>query len=203
MPHYPAAWSSDMWKPIGGCSFTGGAVGITGNSALRFCLLTCLLTQWHSLAVRPSMLFPEDPCQGVDDMVSVHTPSETGSELCARQLTQAANDQGSSESGSSTPEHPVSPLHGHPTHKLGFPAFLCLGAPSHKSCASKRFIESACHRSLSKVLKGRPQKVSSLSQSVISKVSLKVALKGMRSILKGVQNRKGLKRLLTQLQMTH
>ena len=100
MPHYPAGWSSETWKPIGGCSFTG-SVGLTGNSALRF----CLLMQWHSLAFRPSMLFAEDPFQGNDDMVSVHTPSASGPELCARQLMQAATDQDSSESGSSTPEH--------------------------------------------------------------------------------------------------
>ena len=25
MPHYPAAWSQETWKPIGGCCFTGGA----------------------------------------------------------------------------------------------------------------------------------------------------------------------------------
>ena len=33
----------------------------------------------------------------------MHTPSATGPEICERQLLQAATDQGSSESGSSTP----------------------------------------------------------------------------------------------------
>ena len=27
----------ETWKPTGGCSFTGGSVGLTGNSALNFC----------------------------------------------------------------------------------------------------------------------------------------------------------------------
>ena len=65
--------------------------------------------QWHSLPFRPSVLFPEapghvrlhDPID--DDLVSVHTPSETGAKVCERQLLQAAADQGSSESGSCTP----------------------------------------------------------------------------------------------------
>ena len=37
-----------MWKPSGGCKFSGSNTGLVGNSALRF----CLLVQWHSIPVR-------------------------------------------------------------------------------------------------------------------------------------------------------
>ena len=36
MPHYPAAWVVDTWKPIEGCSFTGSPTALAGNSAFRF-----------------------------------------------------------------------------------------------------------------------------------------------------------------------
>ena len=52
MPHYPAAWSHETWKPIGGCSFTGGPCALTGNSAFR----CCLLLQWHAIVVPPTVL---------------------------------------------------------------------------------------------------------------------------------------------------
>ena len=34
MPHYPASWVVDTWKPIGGCAFTGSPVALTGNPFL-------------------------------------------------------------------------------------------------------------------------------------------------------------------------
>lgn len=49
MPHLPAAWAVDTWKPIGGCSFTGSPAALTGNSAFRF----CILLQWHPRSVDP------------------------------------------------------------------------------------------------------------------------------------------------------
>ena len=66
-------------------------------------------------------------------------------------------------------------------------------------CLPRRFIESACHRSLSKVLKGLPQKFSTLSQGVLSS-----PFKSSKETLKGIsQQGKGLQHLLTQLYMTH
>ena len=49
MPHYPAAWVVDTWKPIGGCSFTGSPTALAGSSAFRF----CLLMQWQPQAADP------------------------------------------------------------------------------------------------------------------------------------------------------
>ena len=68
MPHYPAAWVVDTWKPIEGCSFTGSPAALAGNSAFRF----CLLTQWHIT----------QPCQAVSrfqrlQTTSAHTPIPT------------------------------------------------------------------------------------------------------------------------------
>ena len=34
MPHYPAAWVVDTWKPIGGCSFTGSPLALQCFSLL-------------------------------------------------------------------------------------------------------------------------------------------------------------------------
>ena len=56
MPNYPAAWSQETWKPIGGCCFTGGPIALTGNSAFRF----CLLLRWHAISVPSTALFPAD-----------------------------------------------------------------------------------------------------------------------------------------------
>ena len=49
MPHYPAAWVVDAWKPIGGCFFTGSPTALAGNSAFRF----CLLMQWQPQVADP------------------------------------------------------------------------------------------------------------------------------------------------------
>ena len=46
--------------------------------------------QWHTVAVWPSHLFQEDHKKGGDDVVSVHTPSETDQDFLARQLMQKA-----------------------------------------------------------------------------------------------------------------
>ena len=82
MPHYPASWVVDTWKPIGGCSFTGSPVALTGNSAFRF----CLLMQWHTIATDPRHTprgggTPVDP-----DLEPFEPPQETNEELLVRQL---------------------------------------------------------------------------------------------------------------------
>ena len=112
MPHYPAAWVVDTWKPIGGCSFTGSPVALAGNSAFRF----CLLMQWHTTAIDPQHTPlghgpPPDP-----DVEPVEPPRETNSDLLVRQLLQAATDQDSQELGSqaanrSQPSLPDPQLH--------------------------------------------------------------------------------------------
>ena len=70
MPHCPAAWSFESWKPIGGCRFTGGPVALAGNSAFRF----CLLMQWHATTTPPSALFPGECVE--DDTDVARTLSE-------------------------------------------------------------------------------------------------------------------------------
>ena len=72
MPNYPAAWSQETWKPIGGCCFTGGPIALTGNSAFRF----CLLLRWHAIAVPSTALFSADRQEEVSDVESVRAVSE-------------------------------------------------------------------------------------------------------------------------------
>ena len=100
MPHYPAAWSHETWKPIGGCSFTGGPCALTGNSAFR----RCLLLQWHAIVVPPTVLFPNAGKEDDSDVESACTVSETNQTFLERSLLAAAADQNSRESGSSSPE---------------------------------------------------------------------------------------------------
>ena len=100
MPHYPAAWSQETWKPIGGCSFTGGPCALTGNSAFR----RCLLLQWHAIVVPPTALFPQERTEEDTDVESARTVSETDQTFLERSLLAAAADQNSRESGSSPPE---------------------------------------------------------------------------------------------------
>ena len=96
MPHYPASWVVDTWKPIGGCAFTGSPVALTGNSAFRF----CLLMQWHTIATDP-LHTPRGGGTPVDpDLEPFEPPQETNEELLVRQLLQAATDQHSQECGS-------------------------------------------------------------------------------------------------------
>ena len=102
MPHYPAAWVVDTWKPIGGCSFAGSPTALAGNSAFCF----CLLMQWHPHAVDPHHTpfghgIPPDP-----DVEPVAPLRETDSELLVRQLLQAATDQHSQECGSQAVNKP-------------------------------------------------------------------------------------------------
>lgn len=73
MPHYPAAWSRETWKPIGGCCFTGGPSVLTGNSAFRF----SLLLQWHAIWVPPTTLFPTARHEEDSDVESTRTVSES------------------------------------------------------------------------------------------------------------------------------
>ena len=47
MPNLPPAWTVETWKPVGGCKFTGYSSGVTGTSALRFCLLVKWLYLIH------------------------------------------------------------------------------------------------------------------------------------------------------------
>ena len=100
MPYYPAAWSSESWKPIGGCCFTGVPSALTGNSAFRF----CLLLQWHAIAIPPTALFPGARIEEDTDVESARTLSEPDQDFLARSLLAAATDQNSRESGSSLPK---------------------------------------------------------------------------------------------------
>ena len=98
MPHYPAAWIVDAWKPIGGCSFTGSPTALAGN-AFRFCLL---------MQRRPQAANPHHTSLGHDtlpdpDVEPVAPLKKTNSELLVRQLLQAATDQHSQECRSQTP----------------------------------------------------------------------------------------------------
>ena len=97
MPHCPAAWFEETWKPIGGCSFTGGPCALTGNSAFR----CCLLLQWHAIVVPPT---PHARKEEDTDVESARTVSETDQTFLERSLLAAAADQNSRESGSSPPE---------------------------------------------------------------------------------------------------
>ena len=97
MPHYPAAWSHETWKPIGGCSFTGGPGALTGNSAFR----VCLLLQWHAVSAPSTTLFPSAKQEEDSDIESARTVSETNQSFLERSLLTAVTDQNSRESGSS------------------------------------------------------------------------------------------------------
>ena len=74
MPNLPPAWTVETWKPVGGCKFTGYSSAVTGNSALRF----CLLVKWRAIRKQATELFPEQRqedslrwrCKG---RVSLHT----------------------------------------------------------------------------------------------------------------------------------
>ena len=99
MPHYPAAWVVDTWKPIGGCSFTGSPTALAGNSAFRF----CLLMQWRPQVADPQHAplghgTPPDP-----DVEPVAPLRETNSELL-----QAATDQHFEECRSQAVNKPTS-----------------------------------------------------------------------------------------------
>jgi len=85
MPHYPAAWSQETWKPIGGCCFTGGPSALTGNSAFRF----CLLLRWHAISVPSTALFPAARHEEVSDVESVGTVSESNQAFLERSLLAA------------------------------------------------------------------------------------------------------------------
>ena len=65
--------------------------------------------QWHSVAVGPSELFPAANNEDDADVEPACTPFETNQNFLMRTLIQAANDQRSHESGSSTPEHAHAP----------------------------------------------------------------------------------------------
>ena len=100
MPHYPAAWSHEAWRPIGGCCFTGGPSALTGNSAFRF----CLLLQWHAIAVPSTVLFHDARKDEDTDVESARAVSEPDQVFLERSLLAAAADQNSRESGSNLPE---------------------------------------------------------------------------------------------------
>ena len=138
MPHYPAAWSHEAWKPIGGCSFTGGPCALTGNSAFR----CCLLLQWHAIVVPPTVLFPNAGKEDDSDVETAGTVSETDQNFLERSLLAAAADQNSRESGSSPPE--TWQADGLPRQKddrspatpqLATPALFCVMA---RNCAATR-----------------------------------------------------------------
>ena len=96
MPHYPASWVVDTWKPIGGCCFTGSPVALAGNSAFRF----CLLMRWHTIAVDPPLKPLGDDDLSDPEIVPVEAPTESNQEFLVRTLLQAADDQNSQESRS-------------------------------------------------------------------------------------------------------
>ena len=79
MPHYPAAWSLEAWRPIGGCCFMGGTNALTGNSAFRF----CLLMQRHAITVPATALF-QDARNEEDTVTSNQCRSQTRISLNAR-----------------------------------------------------------------------------------------------------------------------
>ena len=111
MPHYPAAWIVDAWKPIGGCSFTGSPTALAGNSAFRF----CLLMQWRPQAANPHHTPLGHDTLPDPDVEPVVPLRETNSELLVRQLLQAATDQHSQKGRSQTPprkEPPLCPMEG-------------------------------------------------------------------------------------------
>ena len=72
MPHYPALWVVDTWKPIGGCCYTGSPVALVGNSAFRF----CLLMQWHTVAIDPQQNFLGDSELSDPEIAPVESPQK-------------------------------------------------------------------------------------------------------------------------------
>ena len=98
MPHHPAAWSTDDWKPIGGCCFTGSPPALQGNSACRF----CLLCQWHTIWVPSTELFQATSVDSDPELEPTDVALETQAELLTRTLLDAAVDPNSRESGLSS-----------------------------------------------------------------------------------------------------
>ena len=108
MPNLPPAWTVETWKPVGGCKFTGYSSGVTGNSALRF----CLLVRWRAIRKQATELFPEQrqvdslsclPAEDGDaEVESVSTPSSDNSAKRADRLTKAI--EGDSRQGSQAPD---------------------------------------------------------------------------------------------------
>ena len=95
-PHHPPAWSVDEWKPIGGCCFSGGPTALTGNSALRF----CLLLRWRAITRPTTQLFQTADTSEDSELETPRTPSESNQDLLTRQLLSAATDRDSRESRS-------------------------------------------------------------------------------------------------------
>ena len=108
MPNLPPAWVIETWKPVGGCKFTGYFSGVTGNSALRF----CLLLKWRAIRPQATELFPAQlqgdslsclPAEDGDaDVESVSTPSSDTSARRADRLTKAIETD--STQGSHAPD---------------------------------------------------------------------------------------------------
>ena len=108
MPNLPPAWAVETWKPVGGCKFTGYFSGVTGNSALRF----CLLVRWRAIRQQATKLFPEQlqedslsclPAEDGDaDVESASTPSSDTSAKRADRLTRAIESD--STQGSQAPD---------------------------------------------------------------------------------------------------
>ena len=108
MPNLPPAWAVEAWKPVGGCKFTGYSSGVTGNSALRF----CLLVKWRAIRQQATKLYPEQmqedslsclPAEDGDaDVESVSTPSSDTSAKRADRLTKAIESD--STQGSQAPD---------------------------------------------------------------------------------------------------
>ena len=107
-PNLPPAWAVETWKPVGGCKFTGYFSGVTGNSALRF----CLLVKWRAIRQQATKLFPEQlqedslsclPAEDGDaDVESASTPSSDTSAKRADRLTKAIESD--STQGSQAPD---------------------------------------------------------------------------------------------------
>ena len=108
MPNLPPAWTVETWKPVGGCKFTGYSSGVTGNSALRF----CLLVKWRAIRKQATELFPEQrqvdslsclPAEDGDaEVESVSTPSSDNSAKRADRPTKAI--EGDSKQDSQAPD---------------------------------------------------------------------------------------------------
>ena len=106
MPHCPASWVVDTWRPIGSSCYTGSPVALAGSSAFRF----CLLMQWHTIDINPSHTLLRSSETSDPDLVPVDSPGETNEELLVRQLLHAAADQNSQESGSQAVDRSHIPL---------------------------------------------------------------------------------------------
>ena len=108
VPNLPPAWTVETWKPVGGCKFTGYSSGVTGNSALRF----CLSVKWRAIRKQATELFPEQrhedslsclPAEDGDaEVESVSTPSSDNSAKRADRLTKAI--EGDSKQDSQAPD---------------------------------------------------------------------------------------------------